>query len=440
MSDIAQTTTRTTARQEISKLDHSYASGTTTTNLTTSTALADTKLTAIGYHNNSSLLDAWVWINTTNNALIEKTIAAYTGSTGAITVRGPVFAAESATAAYEIHKRFRPSDIHDAINRSVQENYDVIFKEVENTTLFTSTGQRVYPVPTGVNDVWGVYLENRVSAEFDQNILHDAGASVEFSSWAVSTYPDGSDAATNITLSQYGTTGQQEKFTPFGQYLCKCVSAGSAGTHYWTTMSNPADFGGITTYYEEPIYCTTASEVQVRIVDDQGNTTSTAHGGTGLELVRVKHTTTGVPTSLQAGIVTAGNGVTFYRGRAIWTRAEYYTDSVWIPLEVGSVYNGNIHLGSQPPVDRFLLVRGKAPLSTLSTDTGTIEVGDPQVQIIYAGALLHLYRQLRQKGTQRSNNPYNEDVLYWEGELHRLKNRYGMGRPPARTPALQGRA
>ena len=433
------TTARSVIRQEISKLDHSYDALTTTTKLTTDNAVIDTKLAGIGYHNADSLKDAWIWLNTALNASVERTISANTAA-GTLTIRGAVLVAEAAAGtAVELHKRFRPSDIHNAIARACNEEYAHVFQQIENTTLHTYANQNVYPLPSGITDVYEVMLENRLSPNFDYNILYKEGHVPDFSAWTVSTYPDGSDAATNITLSQYTTGDQTTPFLIFGENWCKCVSTTSAGSHYWTTLATPANYGGIKTTYEEAIYCTTADEVKVTIVDSAGNTASSTHGGTGLELVRVSHTTTGAPTTLTAGITTVGTtAATFYRGRAIWTRAEHYVSSLYTPLTNWRLFGGNIEfLEHTPPAGRFLLLKGKAPLSALTTDTSTIEVGEPQVQIIYAGALLHLYRQLRQQHSHRDKNPYNEDVMYWERQLNNARMMYGIPSPPVRMPRQQ---
>lgn len=419
-------TTKASLRQDISKLDNSYVAGSTTTNITTNTSIVDSKLEGIGYHNDDVLNECWVWLNTTQNASVERTIEDYTGATGTISVRGANLAAESGSAAFEVHKRFRPSDIHDALEFAIDNQFDRIFEEIVSSTLHTQPNQSIYDIPSTIQKVFKVLIEDYINPEFEENILYLEGHSVDFSDWAVSTKPDGSDTATNITLTEYGSTDQQEKFTLGNDRLCKAVSSGSAGTHYWTAIVTPADFGGIELTYEELIYCKTTEEVKVTIVDDQGSTASSYHGGTGWERVRVTHSVTDSPTSLKAGITTAGNSVTFYRKYAILTRAETYVEKPPIEWTDWTEFNGQLRFGKIPLGDKVITVLGKNPLSTLSADTTTVDLTDSEAQILIHGALVYLYDQLRQQYSHMENNPYNEDVIYLQTKLNQMRKRYGM--------------
>ena len=429
------TTDRESLRQAVSKADGSYVDFSTTTNITTDADIVDSKLEAIGFHTDSSLVEAWVWLDTTANPLVERTVESNTGSTGSMTVRGANLGSESGSVSGELHRRFRPSDIHDALEHAINTEYNYVFNEIVDITLHTTRHQLVYDLPSGIQSVVKVLLEDRFSPEFEENILWEEGYSVEFDGWDVSTKPNGSDAPTNITLSQYGGTPQQEQFTIFDDDWCKAVSNSSAGTHYWTTISTPSDYGGITLTYEEPIYCTTADEVKVTIVDDQGSTASAFHGGTGLEFLRVAHSVTDSPTSLTCGITTVGASVAFYRGRAILTRAETPVQREGIQINDWELFDGQIRFRTEPMLDRALILKGKRPLTSLTSDSSTIEIGEPQVKIIVRAALVYLYENLRQKYTHMEANPFNEDVIFQRARLNEMKSAHGMPTLPTSSGA-----
>ena len=434
---MANTTSRAVLRQNVSKLDGSYNAGSTDTNIAnTGTLILDTKLEGIGYHHDDALNNYWVWLNTTANPTVERVIEDYAASTGQITARGANFATESASAAFEIH-RFRPGDIHNAILHAINTEFPTVNQQVLITTLHTHPHQLQYPIPTTIHDVRQVQVADIMGPNFQENILYAEGFSPDFSAWDSATVPTGSGAATNITLSKYGGTTQTAPFAAtFGDYLCKCVSASSAGTHYWTALATPANYGGIKLTYEEWIYSLAATEYKVTIVDNAGSTVSSFHGGTGWERVRVTHSVPDAPTSLTAGITAAGNSLAAHRGQAILTRAENYVESGWTTLSNWRVFGDNVVFTEQPPPNRILQLVGTLPLTTLTADTTTIEVGEPEVEIITHAALLKLYSDLWNLHSGLDVNPYSDSVMRWDAELRRARHRHGMGKPPVRIAAF----
>jgi len=408
-----------------------YVLGATTTNITTNTNVVASALENVG-RSDDYFNDWYYWMSTTANASVSRIVEDYTASTGTLVLTGANLSAESGSVAFELHQKFRPDDIHNAMSAAVYSQYDKIWKQVEDTTLFTYPRQMEYDLPSAVKDIFTVYVENRMDPKIEENILYDNNTScaVDFGTWSSATTPTGSDAATNITLSQYGTTDQQEEFASFGDYLCKCISSGSAGSHYWTALTTPANWGGIKLTYVEPIYCTTANEVKTTIVDNAGNTASSYHGGTGWELVSVTHTVTGAPTSLKAGITTAGNSITFYRGQAILAPTETYLQGLWSPVGDWYVFNDKIYFKKQPLAHRFLKVEGK---TTLTVPTGgsasTMEIGEPQTRILYAAMLTDLWsqREAHASGAQKDDAARNRN--FWQGELERFRKAYGMRQP-----------
>jgi len=434
------TTALSVMRPAISKLDGTYYNFSTTTNVAASSVvLIDTKLEGIGLHEDDKLNNWWVWLNTTTNPSVERVIEDYTGAAGSITVRGANLAAESASVSGEIHQ-FRPSDIKDAFNHAIYKEYPFVYREIEDTTLHTHQYQTAFDVPSGIQDINTIQIETQMGYEFDGNILYLEGYSAGFEDWTASTKPDGSDAPTALTLTEYGANEDEEDFILYGTRSCKSVAtASSTCSHYWTSVTSPAHFSGQTLTYEEKIYSKTASRIKVEIKDNVGSTASTTfHGGTGWEMVRATHTVTNGPTSLQAGVtVASGTAFTFYRDQAILTRAERQVTNRWGNAGNYRVYGNVIRFSQAPTANRFLRVVGRLPLSEVGADTTTIEIGEPQVQIIYRAALIYLYDQYRSQRSGQADNPYNDDYVIQGISLNQARKLYGMKQYPIRFPRMQ---
>jgi hypothetical protein len=140
---------------------------------------------------------------------------------------------------------------------------------------------------------------------------------------------------------------------------------------------------------------------------------------------------------LTAG-VTAASGVAFdfYMDQAMLVPAEYYQMNPWPLLGGWRVFNNILEFRSAPTASRYLRLSGKKPLTAFTTDSSTTEIGDPQAQILYVAALLHLYKQYRQKYSgEFGSTPFDDDILYWESELRKYKRLYGM----RGLPVLMGR-
>ena len=420
------TTTRTVARQEIGKMTMPRWRTRATTTAVATTQVIDLSLEGEGYHLDNSLNGKWVWLSTATNASVERIIEAYTGSTGAITVRGINLVTEAAAGtAFEIYD-FAPTDIHNALNWAMNHEYKYIWNSAEDTTLTTHHNQTHYSVPAGIQDIDEIWLEKELNYDFDENILKDYGG---FEDWAVSTKPDGTDAATGMTLTKAVESDDQP--VKYGDYAVKAVvTASTAASHYFTTVTTPANFDSVKTTFSMWVYCTTASRVSIEIKDNTGSTASTlTHGGTGWERMEVTRNTCVSPTSLQAGITcTSGTSITIYYDNAIWTRTDKPVSNRWYKLHKWDVYEDGIRFGYALPEDMALRLVGRKPLTAYAAETGTTEIGEPQTQILYASALLYLYRQYRAQATGKLTNQYDDDIGYWTMELDNMRKKYRMAR------------
>lgn len=430
------TTTRETARREVSRLTGSYYLGSTTTDITASENIVDTSLEN-KFRQDDSCKNWFVWIDTTANSEIKRIVEGYTASSGTIACTGANFSAESGSVDYELHG-FDPEAIHNAIEYAIDTQYDKIWQEVDDYTLFTRKNQLEFDLPSNIDEVFQIWIEEKLDPNFDENILYTEGVSADFEDWAESSYPDGATSPTNLTLSKYGLTSQQEEFVPhqYQDYIMKCVSSGTAGYVEWS-ISNPAYYGGQKLTFDVPFYCLTTSEYTVKIEDDSGNTESSAHGGTGMERLRVTHSVTDSPTSLKVSIQSAGNSVTGYACQLVLTRAERYATAKWRSGPDFNVFNDVIRFKSYPPEGKFLVVRGKSQLSQPTSDSSTMEIDEPKVKILYQAALVHLLEQKAGQYAGQAENPYENELNRQYRLLQLYRRQHGMKKPTiTRTPVM----
>lgn len=426
-------TTLQVARRGIGRLTNTFHLGATTTNITTSDAVIDVTLEGLGYHEDDDLNGAWVWLNTSNNANIERKIKDHAGATGTLTIRGANLTTETGSVAFEIHQ-FKPSAIRNALNQAADEEYKHIFQQVEDVTLTTQAKQTAYAVPTGILDIDAIYLESPIGYAFEDNILQDYGG---FENWAVSTKPDGSNTPTGMTLRKVAETDDMP--VKYGNHACKAVvTLNTAASHYWTDTTlglTVADYGGQRLTYSEWVYCLVADRVKLEIADDQGSSSSAFHQGKGFERLVVSHDVTPSPTSLKAGITaTSGAVIALSRDNAIWVRGFTQVSNAWERLYNWQVYNGLIRFPYTLPEDRALRLSGRKRFSTLSADTDTIELEEPQIQILYAAAIIELYRGLEQERAGKTGRAYEKEIARWGIALVEARRRYRLFPPQGSTP------
>ena len=421
------TTALSVLRPALGQLMGAYVGGTTTTKVTTNNSVIDTKL-ANKYNVANYFRNWFTWINTALNASVDRRVSAHTAA-GTLTITGAVLVEEAAIGtAFELHK-FDPADMLKAFNVSASDNSDRIYQNVEDESIFLIPTKTVYTIPSGI-EVWDLYYQEYLKADSDLNILQDYGL---FKTWTVSTRPDGSDAAAGLTLSKMAGEDITEEFNPLHEgYACKTiVTASTSASHYWTALASPAYYEGEQSYYSEDIYSETASRITVAIKDDGSETeSSTTHGGTGWEHIYVTHTVKASPSSLQSGIkVSSGTAFTLYRENAMWVRGDRIPRQARKKINNARISDSHIRLEKALSDKRTLVILGRKPLSTLSSDTTTVEIGEPQLQILYAGAALYLYRQNAATNAGKNANPYASEINYWESKLAQYRRQYGMTRP-----------
>jgi len=137
--------TRADLRQELARMMQDSWSSTATGGSTTT--VVDTKLTQA----NNFWRNAWVMMTggTSGNLLQVRQASGSTLSSTTVTV-GPAFPSSvAATDTYELFKRFRPEDYHDALNQAVREVGDVALIDKVDTSLTLAADTWEYTLPSG---------------------------------------------------------------------------------------------------------------------------------------------------------------------------------------------------------------------------------------------------------------------------------------------------
>ena len=424
------TTALSTLRQTIGQLTGSYYPFSTTTNITTNNSVIDSKLNNI-FYNDDELNDLyWLYLSTANNPSVERTLSDYAQSTGTMSIRGAVLAAETTSQTGELHK-FRPTDIKDALNQAIVREYKSIWKEIEDTTLSTVAYQKTYTIPSTIRDIDAVYLEKSIGYEFDENILKDYGG---FETWTLTTRPDGTDAPTGMTLTE--VTDDDDMPVKSDSGVKAVITASTAASHYFTAVTTPADYDSQKTSFQVWVFCTTASRVRVGITDNASTSYSSYHSGGGWELLTVTHTTVVSPSSLKAGIFcTSGVSITIYYDNAVWTRDFRAAEDDWELLRNWRVYNGVLHFPYSLPERHSIRLVGRYPLTALTTDASTVEIDPPQTDILIYSAIVILYQQYKARKAGGISANYDADISYYLSLLEQAKGHAMTG--VIHLPAVQ---
>jgi hypothetical protein len=79
---------------------------------------------------------------------------------------------------------------------------------------------------------------------------------------------------------------------------------------------------------------------------------------------------------------------------------------------------------------RIIRIRGQGPLSVPTTDTGTIEIGEPHLRLFAAYASLKLVEMLGEDSASRQIDDLERRMGRWERTIERLSRQPGLRQPP----------
>ena len=384
---------------------------TTTTNVGASTTLISTELRDYGFDDitesgsgDDMFENWWVIIHGSNNAQTIRRVKSYDASAGQITVAGTNLSAESSSTDFELHK-YSPTLIREILNTARLRSFPDLCQPV-NKTLWSAQRQSRFEVPSAIIGApTSIYLERGVSVDYGNNILSNA----DFETFASSAFTDWS--ATTLDIAQEDLTTTPTNYAVFrGQSSARCTSqTGSTGT-LLQTISSPGSYSGQTINLSIWVYCLTASVISTSIVLNGSTTLGTAndgglHTGNGWELLTSSVNSTVTISSLSVGISivsTATDNTEFYADEAICVIGPsqepsggriVLSDWRYEPILQGTSQRNEIYFPYDLPDNYFLRFEGRGYLSSLSAETDSIEIGQPQTDLLVAyAAYLHFER------------------------------------------------
>ena len=392
------TTTWSTMRQDILRPLGLITSSTTTTALTTSKVVVDTKLTdrfpVDDYFNNQ-----WfVHITSGNDAGKIRRVTDYAQSTGTLTHLGANYAGGD-SPSFELTP-LDPTEVQNLYNEAREIVYPEISMVRDLETVVTGNRQHTYTLPSTIRKVDRVYLGNRRNANSGDNLLLNG----DFEDWDSDSLSPGSQ--NNWTLAGSGSTFNKEAETFYpknyavlhGNNSGRLAVAGTNTTLVQTFTPASSSYTTLPTEGQEVnlsawVYCNTASRVKLYIETVVGS----FHGGTGWELMKASATLAHNATTAVGGVhVTASNVAAYIDeiwmtiGQSEMTDVPYNELRNWnhVPPVAGASDGGVLRFEEILPSKHRIRVVGRDLLSSVSSDSDTVEID---------GDLLHpLYDKVRQ--------------------------------------------
>jgi len=380
------TTTLNTMLPQFARYMGAYiGSFATTTNITTSTALVSTGLTAY-FEDDDTLNDTFARILGAENDGTTRSVLDHTGSSGALDLRGVSLAAESGSKNFELY-RYDPAILTDHLNDARQEAFPSLYKKVQDRTHTGHPEQRNYARPTSIQQgfVRKVYVEERISAAgYGDNIVGTLNCDFENSTvttnWTTS----------NITLTAEAETTSPDNYTVFAgdQSGKMVVGASSAGSAYMS-FASPTTYDGEELNVSIWVYCKTASRVSAAISVDSGSaTTGDTHSGKGWERLTVSTNLGDVSSTVQVGVyATSGTALVIYADELIAVSGPSESPRLHAqPVSNWREEGDDIIIPYTIPESKQLVIIGMGLLSSVSSGSDTMEIDGQQLQRLYAYA------------------------------------------------------
>ena len=388
------TTAWSTMRQEIVR-PFGLVTGTVTTNLSSSNAsIIDTVLIR-KYSSDDLFNNNWFAIITSqNNAGQIRRITDYDASASTLTAAGANWSADSSGATYEL-MTVAPDDVLRAYNRARQIVYPHIGIVRDVETLVTGLRQFTYTVPSTIRRVNRIYLGERYEAQHDaENLLLNGS----FEDWSSDTACDnwsvtGSGASVN---KEEQTTSPRNYAIVSGDRSARIVVPNSITTTLVQTFdTTDSSYTAVATEGMEAnlsawVYCTTASRVSLTI---DGDVDSATHGGTGWELMKASNNLDATDTSTVVGVsISSGTAIPVFVdemfltiGQSEATEKPYSPITNWkfVPPASGASNGGTIRFTGSIPSHRRLRIVGSDMLSSVSSDSDTVEIDGDLLEPLY---------------------------------------------------------
>jgi hypothetical protein len=390
--------------------------------LVISTELRDAGLDDLGEGGSGDdwLEHLWLILLGTENLQAVRRAKSYDASAGQITVAGTDLTAESGATDFELHK-YHPMLLRDCLNVARLKAFPALYRPLRST-LFTARGQYRYEIPsTIINSPTAIYLEEPLAITYANNILSNAG----FEDWT-SGSPDSWTAAAGITTTEETATTATKNYMVLEGENSVRLTNGSTGTArtFDQTISSPDTHSGQRISLYIWVHCLEANTVNTAITIGSTKNSGVAadggvHGGTGWELL----------THYEDAAITLSTlkiGLEFASGAA--TGLEVYVENViavvgplqepenpgmelrnweYIPVMEGSTLRNQVLFPYDFADLQRLRIVGQGYLSSVSAETDTMEVGNAEVELLYAYASVELYQRYIQLTPNERGVPEN---------------------------------
>ena len=302
---------------------------------------------------------------------------------------------------FELH-RYDPDLKHTAINRALAELFPILYKPIRDETLVVDN-----------------ILAN--------NDFETAGGTT-FSDWTEVNSPTVSIETSRVF---HGTNS------------AKVVASGDVGQLTQTLDVNIDELAGKTATFKVRVWTNDSSQARLKI--DWGTSTETGDYHTGDSSWRLLTAEAAVPTdATQVQViceVAASQTAYFDTG---WFAVEQIhrltvpSDIVRGPMHILQQYNEDMVDGAYYPLPsgvaptrgRILRLEGMGILSRPSSESGTTEIGEPQLNLVTAYAAMVLFQTLLMRSATEQRSNLTENIRYWQMEVQRLSAQPGIRMRP----------
>ena len=302
---------------------------------------------------------------------------------------------------FELH-RYDPDLKHTAINRALAELFPILYKPIRDETLVVDN-----------------ILAN--------NDFETAGGTT-FSDWTEVNSPTVSIETSRVF---HGTNS------------AKVVASGDVGQLTQTLDVNIDELAGKTATFKVRVWTNDSSQARLKI--DWGTSTETGDYHTGDSSWRLLTAEAAVPTdATQVQViceVAASQTAYFDTG---WFAVEQIhrltvpSDIVRGPMHILQQYNEDMVDGAYYPLPsgvaptrgRILRLEGMGILSRPSSESGTTEIGEPQLNLVTAYAAMVLFQTLLMRSATEQRSNLTENIRYWQMEVQRLSSQPGIRMRP----------
>ena len=348
----------------------------------------------------------WVLITSGNNDGEIRRVESFATSTITVSV---AFSNQVATSVtFELH-RIYPVLIHNALNRASADLFHWLYIPVRNDTLIVDN-----------------LLSNALFRTFSAGVH------------------------TGWTLSGSGSSVANETTRVVKPGSSAAVTAGGAVAAQYTqdlfTSVNIHDVAGKTLHFACWVWASEASAGRLRITFDGSTYTEGSYhaGSSEWENERTMHVDAVVPDDAteMTVVLEVAASQTVYFGFSYasidpirqYAVPEAFNElyRVLVQEDANKPWGGGAYRslaeGERPKRGRILRLIGKGQLSNLTVDTSTVEIGEPQTQLLIAQALSYIYRNLQGDSfaDQSQRAFYLEQEARWFSEAERLKRTPGI--------------